>query len=167
MSRFTFPLYFATMLLVANGSVSCKEKQKEEKVLTKEVKFTKEGQLTIKKAKTDSIIATLDIEFADDDYETQTGLMYRSSMAENRAMLFIFDDETPRSFYMKNTQFALDIIYLNGEKKIVSIQKDAKPLDESSLPSEENAKYVLEVNAGLSERWRLEKGDIIEFIKLN
>lgn len=167
MNSLKYPIYIAGLLLIANTSISCKEKPKEQKVLTKEVQFTKEGQLTLKKAETDSIIATLDIEIADDDYQTQTGLMYRSSMEENHAMLFIFDDEQPRSFYMKNTQFPLDLIYINGDKKIVSIQKDAKPLDETSLPSEEAAKYVLEVNAGLSERWKLAKGDFIAFEKLD
>ncbi len=133
------------------------------KVLTKEVTFTKEGELTLKKAETDSVIALLDIEFARTDYETQTGLMYRKSMQDDRGMLFIFEDEIRRSFYMKNTEFALDIIYLDGDGKVVSIQKNAKPFDKSSLPSEAPAKYVLEVNAGLSDRWGLTAGDVMEF----
>ena len=133
------------------------------KVLTKEVAFTKEGELTLKKAENDSVIALLDIEFARTDYETQTGLMYRKSMQDDRGMLFIFEDVIRRSFYMKNTEFALDIIYLDEERKVVSIQKNAKPFDKSSLPSEAPAKYVLEVNAGLSDRWGLEAGDLMEF----
>jgi len=167
MNKLKYPLCVAAMLIMANGVISCKETTKKETILTKEVQFTKEGELTLKKAETDSLVANLDIEIADDEYQTQTGLMYRSSMSGNQAMLFVFDDEIPRSFYMKNTQFPLDIIYLNSAKEIVSIQKDAKPLDESSLPSEEAAKYVLEVNAGLSEKWKLEKGDLMEFDKSN
>lgn len=147
-------------------SYSCKDSS-DTKVLTKEVTFTKEGELTLKKAETDSIVARLDIEFAETDYETQTGLMYRKSMQPNRAMLFIFDDIKRRSFYMKNTEFALDIIYLDGNKKIVSIQKNAKPYDKGSLPSEAPAKYVLEVNAGQSDLWGLEAGDIMEFSKIS
>jgi hypothetical protein len=145
-------------------SYSCKDSS-DKKVLTKEVTFTKEGELTLKKASNDSIVAKLDIEFAETDYETQTGLMYRSAMQQDRAMLFIFEDVKRRSFYMKNTEFPLDIIYLDGDKKIVSIQKNAQPYNKSSLPSEAPAKYVLEVNAGQSDLWGLEAGDVMEFSK--
>ena len=78
-------------------------------------------------------------------------------------MLFIFPDEQPRSFYMKNTEFSLDIIFIDAEKEIVSIQKNAKPLDQRSLPSEGPSQYVLEVNAGLSNQWNLEAGDRIDW----
>lgn len=143
---------------------NCKDAPKTEtKSLTQEVKFTKEGELELLKADTDSIVAKLDIEIADDDYQTQTGLMYRRSMAENHGMLFIFDNMQMRSFFMKNTEFALDIIYLDSDKKIVSIQKNARPFDETSLPSSAPAQYVLEVNAGLSDKWMLEEGDEIRF----
>ncbi len=135
----------------------------ENKSLTKEVTFKKEGELSLLKAETDSVIATLDIEIADDEYQTQTGLMYRHSMPENEAMLFIFPDEQTRAFYMKNTEFSLDIIYLDSEKKIVNIQKNAKPFDETSLPSEAASMYVLEVNGGLADKWNLQKGDRIQF----
>lgn len=144
---------------------NCKKKNEDSKVLTKEVSFTKEGEVTLLKTSSDSIVATLDIEIADDEYQTQTGLMYRKSMPDNQAMLFIFNNEVRRSFYMKNTEFALDIIYLNAEKEIVSIQKNAQPYDETSLPSEVPAMYVLEVNAGLSDSWGLEVGDKLEFTR--
>jgi uncharacterized membrane protein (UPF0127 family) len=144
---------------------NCKKKNEDSKVLTKEVSFTKEGEVTLLKNASDSIVATLDIEIADDEYQTQTGLMYRKSMPDNQAMLFIFNDEVRRSFYMKNTEFALDIIYLNAEKEIVSIQKNAQPYDETSLPSEAPAMYALEVNAGLSDSWGLEVGDKLEFTR--
>lgn len=144
----------------------CKETSKgATKVLTKEISFTKEAQGTLKKAKTDSILANLELEIAETDYETQTGLMYRKSMQANRGMLFIFPNEQRRSFYMKNTEFGLDIIYLNAKKEVVSIQKDAQPLNQTSLPSEAPATYVLEVNAGLSDQWGLEAGDFLDWEK--
>jgi len=94
-------------------------------------------------------------------------LMYRKSMPNNQGMLFVFEDSRPRSFYMKNTEFGLDIIYINSDKEIVSIQKNAKPMDPTSLPSEDDAQYVLEVNAGLSDTWGLEKGDVVEWTTNN
>lgn len=156
---------FWMLAIVLSGllqSYSCKENSGN-KVLTKEVVFSKEGSLELIKASNDSILATLEIEFAESEYETQTGLMYRKSMQQNRGMLFVFDRETPKSFYMKNTEFPLDIIYVDKNKEIVSIVKNAKPLDQTSLPSEAPAMYVLEVNAGLSEQWGLEAGDRISF----
>jgi len=147
------------------ASYSCKDTTGEQKVLTKEVVFKKEGALTIKKATNDSLVAQIDIEFADSEYQTQTGLMYRKSMQNDRGMLFLFEKEEPRSFYMKNTEFGLDIIYIDSKRKIVSIQKNAKPLNKTSLPSEGVCQYVLEINAGLSDSWGIEKGDKVSWTK--
>lgn len=143
--------------------VACKDDSPSRNVTQVEIKFKKEGELKLIKVANDSLVASLDIEIADDDYQTQTGLMYRKSMAANHGMLFIFPDTDYRSFYMKNTEIPLDIIYISEDRTIVSIQKNAKPMDETSLPSEGPAKYVLEVNAGLSDEWQLNKGDKIEF----
>jgi uncharacterized membrane protein (UPF0127 family) len=153
---------FITVVLFFN----CKEEKTttaNDKVV---VSFKKEGTLQITKADSDSIIKTLDIEIADNDYETQTGLMYRTKLETNHGMLFIFPDTQMRSFYMKNTKIPLDIIYIDNNKTIVSLQRNAKPFDETSLPSEAPAKYVLEINGGLSDEWQLEIGDKIVFKEL-
>ena len=84
-------------------------------------------------------------------------------MQNNQGMLFVFDDVSERSFYMKNTKIPLDLIFINDNNTIVSFQKNAKPLDESSLPSNAPAKYVLEVNAGLVDTWKLSVGDSISY----
>lgn len=147
---------------------NCKDTSTSEtKSLTKEITFKKEGELQLLKKGNDSIIASLDIEIADDEYQTQTGLMYRNSLGKDQGMLFVFKDMQRRSFYMKNTKIPLDIIYFNSEKEIVSIQKNAKPMDETSLPSEAASQYVLEVNAGLSDVWKLENGDRIRYSTSN
>lgn len=155
---------FILLLGVLLSYNACKEAPKKV-VTTAPIKFTKEGELSIYKVPTDSLTAQLHIEIADSDYETQTGLMYREVMAENQGMLFIFPNEAMRSFYMKNTKIPLDIIYIDKELRIGSIQKNAQPLDEVGLPSETPAQYVLEVNAGLADKWDLQKGDRIQFSK--
>jgi|SRR5690606_4547431 uncharacterized membrane protein (UPF0127 family) len=139
----------------------CKEEKKS--VKQTEVIFAKEADLSIFKIATDSTVINLDIEIADTDYDIQTGLMYRSTMEPNQGMLFVFDDEEERFFYMKNTQIPLDIIYIDDNKKIVSFQKNAKPFNETSLPSHVPAKYVLEVNAGMADAWSLKEGDSISY----
>lgn len=89
--------------------------------------------------------------------------MYRQTMQQNQGMLFVFPDEQIRTFYMKNTFLPLDIIYINANKEIISIVKNARPMDETSLPSEKPAKYVLEINAGLTDAWGIEIGDHISY----
>ena len=155
--------YFISAVVVAAIIFSASCKEKTPKVLTQEVVFKKEGELLLKKSANDSTIARLNIEIADDEYQTQTGLMYRKSMKDDQAMLFIFEDEIPRAFYMKNTQFALDILFINSDRKVIKIHKNAEPLDYTSLPSEGPAQYVLEVNAGLSDSWTVESGDSVEW----
>ena len=90
--------YFFIAVSISLLIINCKENNniKESKPLT--ISFKKEGTLLLKKANGDSIIKTLDIEIADDEYQIQTGLMYRDTMKDNQGMLFLFPDEAPRSF---------------------------------------------------------------------
>ncbi|PNQ73419.1 hypothetical protein C1T31_07870 [Hanstruepera neustonica] len=163
MIRQYFRIAILSSSIILTSVTSCKDEPKT--VSQKKVTFKKEGELQILKASNDSLIKILDIEIADNEFETQTGLMYRESMNENHGMLFVFDDSRPRSFYMKNTRFPLDIIYLDDKKTIVSFQENAQPLNENSLPSNAPAKYVLEVNAGLVKQWNLQVGDKITYTK--
>ncbi len=100
-----------------------------------------------------------------DTVETQTrGLMFRDELAHNRGMLFIFRQEAPRSFWMRNTRIPLDIIYLDRDLRVVSIVHNARPCRSRtgrcpSYPSEGPAMYVLEVNAGQARELGLERGD--------
>lgn len=141
---------------------SCKSEPKKE-IKTETISFTKEGELRIFKLASDSTSVAFDIEIAETEYETQTGLMYRPSMEADQGMLFIFPNVSVRSFYMKNTEFPLDIIYIGENQKIVSFQKNAQPYNENSLPSGAPVKYVLEINAGLSDNMALQVGDSISF----
>ena len=151
---------FATISLF-----SCKDEEHTQSIETKQINFEKEGELYLIKPAGDTL-KKLDIEFAETAYERATGLMYREGMQINQGMLFIYGAAAPRSFYMKNTYFPLDIIYFDADSLLVSIQKEAVPKDETSLPSEGPAKFILEVNGGLSDEWNLEKGDKINFSKL-
>ncbi|WP_036196308.1 DUF192 domain-containing protein [Maribacter antarcticus] len=141
---------------------SCKE-ENNKTIKTEEVIFSKEGTLQIFKKETDTLLINLNIEIAESDYETQTGLMYRNGMERNQAMLFIFPEVAIHSFYMKNTAFPLDIIFIDENQKIASLQENAEPFNQNGLSSQVPVKYVLEVNAGLTEDWFLEIGDRIVF----
>lgn len=151
-------IIMATMLLV----YSCKEEPKKT-IATESIDFTHEGDLTIFLNTTDTIKGQFNIEFAETDYETQTGLMYRKGMDEDQGMLFIFPDQRMHSFYMKNTEFPLDIIYIKDDLKIASFQENAQPLNETGLSSQVPIKYVLEINGGLAQELGLSIGDSISF----
>ena len=129
-------------------------------------KFKKEGELTF----TDSsgkAITKIDIEIADNEYETQLGLMNRKGMEENQGMLFIFPQQRMQSFWMLNTLFSLDMLFINTENKIVTIHKNTTPLSKQSYPSSAPAKYVLEVIAGFTDKYKVKEGDKVFWIGAN
>jgi uncharacterized protein (TIGR03663 family) len=105
-----------------------------------------------------------DIEIAKTKEELEQGLMYRQSLEEGKGMLFVFEKDFKPSFWMKNTLIPLDIIWIGSDKRIVDIKKDAKPCENgecSSLFPNANAQYVLEVNAGESEKNNFAVGDAV------
>jgi len=70
-------------------------------------------------------------------------------MDKDMAMLFFMSGgDQPRSFWMKNTIVPLDIIYINSNHEVVSVQANAQPMSTQSLPSGQPASYVLEIYGG-------------------
>jgi len=157
-----YSIFLILALLTLSG---CKEEQKKV-VKTEAITFTKEGELTIYKEQSDSVIVKYNIEIAESDYETQTGLMYRESMELDQGMFFIFPDVLYHSFYMKNTKIPLDLIFIDEELRIASYKENAQPMDETGLSSEVPVQYVLELNAGQRKQYSLEVGDRIAFIRM-
>ena len=152
---------FFLAFIISGVLFSCGDDTKESSIEVAEIEFKKEGELYL--LKLEDTIKKVDIEIADTEYERQTGLMYRKAMEEDQGMLFIYPNEAPRSFYMKNTYIPLDIIFYDKDSTAVSFQENAKPLDETSLPSGEPAQFILELNAGKVQEWNIELGDKIDF----
>ncbi len=103
----------------------------------------------------------VEVEIADDQAEQRRGLMERTELAENAGMLFVFDREEPRSFWMRNTLIPLSIAYIASDGRIVDIQ-NMQPLDETSHPSAAPAQYALEVNQGFFAERGIEVGNEVE-----
>lgn len=103
------------------------------------------------------------VEIADEPDEQAQGLMNRTALGEDRGMLFVFDSEETRSFWMRNTLIPLSIAYIDSEGRIVDIQK-MEPLDDEppQYVSAEPAQYALEVNQGFFEERGVEVGDPVE-----
>lgn len=121
--------------------------------------FSCDGTLSI--IRTHSGCISFEYERADTPAKRARGLMYRAHMKDSQSMLFIFDAERPRFFYMKNTYIPLDILFLDKEKKIVKMYHHAKPLSCDVLPSECAACYALELCAGSCERNNIMLGDTV------
>jgi len=111
-------------------------------------------------------ICEFEVELADTAEKIKTGLMYRDSLAVNQGMLFIFDVEESKSFWMKNTYLPLDIVFISADSSIVSIAENTIPFSEQSVLSKGPAKFVLEINAGISLKWGLKIGDKITWKRI-
>ena len=102
------------------------------------------------------------VEIADTREKQALGLMFRDEMPADKGMLFIFPNEAPRSFWMKNTRIPLDIMYFDKDLNMVSISADTQPCRVSrcpSYPSIAPAMYVLELNAGTASELGVGPGD--------
>jgi uncharacterized membrane protein (UPF0127 family) len=126
-------------------------------------KFRHDGELNFVDKENTEIKFKINIEIASTDMERALGLMFRPQMDENKGMLFLMDREEFQSFYMRNTIIPLDIIYINNKFEIVDIYEHTNVLDDTSLPSSAPARYVVEINAGLCEKYGIKIGDSIYF----
>jgi len=105
------------------------------------------------------------IEVAADEASREHGLMDRTQMDADHGMLFVFDDDTPRAFWMKNTKIPLDMLFFDADKKLVSIQHRVPPCTADPCPAYSSgapARYVLELNGGEAQKLGLTSGDTIE-----
>jgi uncharacterized protein len=98
------------------------------------------------------------IEVAYTEEQRNQGLMFREKLPEKRGMLFVFEDMDMRRFWMKNTPEPLDIIFISDAGKIVSIAY-GEPYSTTPIPSGTEARYVLELAHGESQRLGLQAGD--------
>jgi len=95
-----------------------------------------------------------DVEIAQTLMKRAIGLMFRNRLDLNKGMLFIFRKERVYPFWMMSTRIPLDIIWINKEFRVVFIKKRALPCKGLFCPSinpKKRAKYVLEINGGLSD----------------
>lgn len=124
--------------------------------------FKKQGEVYFQDS-AKNLVKKIDVEIADNDNARHLGLMYREGMNEDQGMLFIFQKEEEQGFYMKNTVLPLDIIYVNAKKQVVKIYKNTVPFSEKTLPSTKPALYVIEVNAGFTDKFNITEGSLIDW----
>lgn len=103
----------------------------------------------------------LTLQVADDDAKREKGLMYTTQMPADHGMIFVFPLQLELSFWMRNTPIDLDIIYLDRDRKVVSV-KTMKAHDESTVSSDGPSTYAIELNAGEAAKLKVVAGQIID-----
>lgn len=93
--------------------------------------------------------------------ELEKGLSGTASLPADNAMLFIFDKSDNPVIWMKDMNYPIDIVWLNNEKQVVHMVKNAQP---SGYPKEKfqsatPARYVIELPSGTIERTGITQGD--------
>lgn len=109
------------------------------------------------------------VELAITPKERSDGLMFREELESDKGMLFIFEEEGNYPFWMENTLIPLDIIWISKNKEVVFISKNTQPCKISPCPvinPKKFAKYVLEINGGVSEIAGLNEEDLVELINI-
>jgi uncharacterized membrane protein (UPF0127 family) len=94
------------------------------------------------------------------------GLMFRPSLPEDQGMLFVFEESDFHSIWMKNCRFAIDIVWLDEQHKVVHLAEKVPPCKKDPCPSYapmQTASFVLELNAGQARREKALVGSTLSF----
>jgi len=110
--------------------------------------------------------AAIQVELATDDATRAQGLMYRDHMADDRGMLFLFPESGDYPFWMKNTLIPLDMVWIDDQRRIAHVASNVPPCKADPCPNyppNANAKYVLELAAGVAAKHHLANGQALRF----
>lgn len=111
------------------------------------------------------IISQFMVALANNQNKRSYGLMNLKFLPEKYGMLFTFDHPQIINMWMKNTLIPLDMIFIDDDNKIVNIKKSNQPNSLTIISSERKSRSVLEINAGLTEKFAIQIGDKIKLIK--
>jgi len=89
------------------------------------------------------------------------GLMHVREMAANEGMLFVYSNADRRSMWMKNTYIPLDMLFIRGDGTVSSLISHTEPLSLRSISSVEPVTFVLELNAGVTDRLKIVADDLV------
>lgn len=107
-----------------------------------------------------------EVEIADTFEKRKKWLMFVENLEVNKWMLFVYQNPWIYKFWMKNTMINLDILRINENKEIIYISKNTPICEVDKCPNywpKLKSKYVLEINAGLSDLYWIKKWDLVEF----
>ena len=99
-----------------------------------------------------------DIYLAIDREQSRRGLMFVHDMPLMTGMLFVYDRDDHYSMWMKNTFIPLDMVFARSDGTVSSVIRNTEPQSLRSLSAIEPVRYVLELNAGVTERFSIDDG---------
>lgn len=108
-----------------------------------------------------------EVELADSLIKKAIGLMFRKHLDQNKGMLFSFRKEKIIPIWMLNMRIPLDIIWIGENKKVTHIERNIQPRQGllcSAIYPKERAKYVLEINAGVSQKLGILEGSTFKLV---
>jgi uncharacterized protein len=100
------------------------------------------------------------------DEDRAMGLMFRASLPKDRGMLFVFDQPDFHTIWMKNCKFPIDIVWLDGDRRVVDVAPSVPPCKAEPCPVYQpmrRAIYVVEMNAGEAGREKVARGAVVDF----
>lgn len=104
------------------------------------------------------------IEIAKTSQEKSKGLCCRDALEQNAGMLFVYEEPGDYRYWMKDTRIALDMYWIDSEKRIVHIEHSVRP---ETYPKEFGspmpAQYILETNAGYAKKHNIKVGEQVDF----
>ncbi|MGM0597890.1 MAG: DUF192 domain-containing protein [Myxococcota bacterium] len=106
---------------------------------------------------------SLEVQIATTPQQKQKGLMFRKKLPQGEGMLFVYRNEQKLGFYMANCYIHLDLIFLDKNKKIVDIIRNAKPMDKTVLVPRQTSQYVIEVNGGFCKKHNIQINDLVKW----
>ncbi|WP_436346981.1 DUF192 domain-containing protein [Natronorubrum sp. FCH18a] len=124
-----------------------------------------QAEVRVLEADTGDELAVVDAEVADTRAERYTGLSDHDSLAEGEGMLFVHSSEDERTYVMREMAFDIDIIFVDADREITTIEEARAPEsdeDGEDLEYTGRAQYVLEVPRGYADESGIEPGDEIE-----
>lgn len=148
-SKILIPVLF-TAFIVLSGCIFSEKNQTSQTIQNPKICFESNSCISV--------------ELADSTSLREKGLMDRAKLDENAGMLFVFESETIPSFWMKNMNFPLDLIWIDSNYQIAMVSRDVPPCKTENCPlysPENEIKFVLEVNSGFFEKNNLKIGQKI------
>jgi uncharacterized membrane protein (UPF0127 family) len=101
------------------------------------------------------------------DEQRISGLTGKDTLAENEAMLFVFENEAEHIFWMKDMKFPIDIIWIDSDKSVVDIEHNLPPCNAwllcTTYMPDGDSLYVLETVGGFAQKYGIVKGTPVEF----
>lgn len=162
MKRRAFALLVLVALVASGAWTGCDKSGEDEPTPLKPAKL----QHTPVVFSTSAGEVTVDAEVVISLADQQRGLMFREQLGEFEGMLFVYHTDVVRSFWMKDTLIPLDMIFIDGDRRVVGIVESAEPKTVRSRSVPFASRYVLEVNGGWSKSHGVGPGTRVSFPKL-